>query len=215
MTMKKWAILPVVLFAVQCALGQVFTANLGDPIYWDARPETDVDEYGVFRSAIPCTDPTPNPSTCPAFVQVATVPQGADPINWTEPGPITFVQDYYYRVTARNTSLLESQFSNELNVRWLNPLAPGAPGSLRGTEQGANMWLDWDDPDPAAHEHVEFWRVYKSEQEAEIGNHIMSVGQTSYRDKNPGRVGPQWYRVTALSHHGESAPAGPVEYVGK
>jgi hypothetical protein len=211
--MKKWAYLTVALFAVQCALGQVFTAPLGDPIYWDARPETDVDEYGVFRSAIPCTDPTPNPTTCPAFVQVATVPQAADPINWTEPGPITFVQDYFYRVTARNTSGLESQFSNELNVRWLNPLAPGAPGSLRGLEQGANMRLDWDEPDPT--EQVELWRIYKSDIEEETGNHIMSVAQNSYRDKNQGRVGPKWYRVTALNPVGESAPAGPVQYVGK
>ncbi len=194
--------------------GQVQTANFGDPIYWDANTEPDVDEYGVFRSNTPCTDTTPSPVTCPNYAQVATVAQGVDPINWIEPGPIVFVQDYYYRVTARNTSGNESQFSNELNVRWLNPDAPSAPGDLRKLEQGARMWIDWDDPDPL--EHVAVWNVYKSTQEEELGAMLAMVGETEYRDRNRGRRGPRYYNVTAVNDEGvESLPAGPVIYQGK
>lgn len=203
----------MISMAVQCALGQE-TATFGDPIYWDANTEADVNEYGVFRSDTPCTDATPAPATCTNFVEVATVPQGTDPISWIEPGPIVFMQDYYYRVTARNTSGLESGFSNELNLRWLNANAPGAPGNLRKEEQGARIWIDWDDPDPA--EHVAVWRVYKSTQEEELGAMLAMTGETEYRDRNRGRRGPRYYNVTAVRDDGvESAPAGPVVYVGR
>ena len=196
------------------ALGQVFVATLGDPIYWDANTETDVVDYRVFRSDSPCIDPTPTPALCGNFIEVAVVGQGPDPINWIQPSPIVFVQDYFYRVTARNSSNLESQFSNELNVRWLNPNAPAPPGSLRGTEQGARLWIDWDDPDPQ--EHVAVWNVYKSTQEIELGALLGMTGVSEYRDVNPGRRGPKFYNVTAVNDSGiESKPAGPVVYEGR
>ena len=118
------------------ALGQTVDHDFGLPIFWDANPETDVNEYGVFRSASDCTDALPAPGTCPGFVEVATVPQGPDPIQWTEPGPVIFVtQDFVYRVTARNSSGNESPFSDSLTIRWLNPNAPGKPGSPRTQTQ--------------------------------------------------------------------------------
>ncbi len=109
------------------------TLDFPAPIYWDANTEPDIDTYGVYRSETPCTDPTPDLVNCPLFLEVASVAQAADPIQWTEPGPVVFVQDYYYRITARNTSGEESLFSNELNLRWLNPNAPGRPGEPRTT----------------------------------------------------------------------------------
>lgn len=196
------------------AFGQVFVATLGDPIYWDANTETDVVDYRVFRSDSPCIDPTPTPAICGNFIEVAVVGQGPDPINWIQTSPIVFVQDYFYRVTARNSSNRESLFSNELNVRWLNPDAPAPPGSLRGTEQGARLWIDWDDPDPK--EHVAVWNVYKSTQEIELGALLGMTGVSEYRDVNPGRRGPRFYNVTAVNDSGiESKPAGPVVYDGR
>lgn len=127
--MKK---LLLILFLVSPALGQTVDHEFGLPIFWDANTEADVDEYGVFRSASDCIDALPAPGTCPGFVEVATVPQAADPIQWTEPGPVVFVtQDFVYRVTARNTSGNESPFSDSLTIRWLNPDAPGRPGAPR------------------------------------------------------------------------------------
>lgn len=198
------------LLFVGTAYGQE-TVNFPAPIYWDANTEPDVLDYGVYRSDTPCTDPNPSPVTCLSFVQQAAVVQGTDPRQWTEPGPIVFVQDYYYRITARNTSGNESLFSNELNLRWLNPNAPGAPGDLRSLEQGANMRLDWDD-----NEHVAVWRVYKSMAEDKQGALLAHTSVSEYRDTNPGRVGPRWYNVTAVSDDGDESPtAGPVIYVGK
>jgi len=195
------------------SLGQE-SGTFGDPLFWDANPEPDVVDYRMFRSDSPCLDATPSPGTCPTFVEQALVGQGTDPRAWAEPGPIVFVQDYYYRVTARNTSGLESQFSNELNVRWLNPNAPSAPGSLRGTEQGANLWLDWDEPD--LDEQVEAWRIYKSTEEIEVGGLLDETWETEYRAGNPGRIGPSFYNVTAVNNSGaESEPAGPIVYRGK
>jgi len=117
------------------AYGQTVDHELGLPIYWDANTEPDVDFYGVFRADSDCADPVPTPANCPDFVEVDTVPQGPDPIQWTEPGPVVFAtQDYVYRVTARNTSGLESIFSDSLTIRWLNPNAPGKPGEPRKTQ---------------------------------------------------------------------------------
>ncbi len=198
------------LLFVGTAYGQE-TVNFPAPIYWDANTEPDVLDYGVYRSDTPCTDPNPSPVTCQNFVQQAAVVQGTDPRQWTEPGPIIFVQDYYYRITARNTSGNESLFSNELNLRWLNPNAPGAPGDLRSQEQGANMWLDWDD-----NEHVAVWRVYKSMAEDKQGALLAHTGVSDYKDTNPGRRGPRWYNVTAVDDDGNESPTtGPVIYVGK
>jgi len=197
------------------SLGQVSTPNLGDKIYWDARTEPDVDEYHMYRGTVPCTDATPTPLTCPGFIQVAVIPQAVDPMDWIEPGPVVFVQDYYYRLLSHNTSQLVSAFSNELNVRWFNPNAPGIPGGLRGTEQGANMFLDWDEPDPD--EHIVAYNIWKSMDENKQGARIGTVSETRrYRDNNPGRNGPRYYRVTAVNDSDmESDPAGPVMYVGK
>jgi hypothetical protein len=114
--------------------GQTVDHDFGLPIYWDANTESDMDHYGVYRSPMPCTDPVPAPANCPDFVMQATVQQGPDPIQWTEPGPVVFVtQDYIYRVTAFNTSGNESIFSDSLTIRWLNPDAPGKPGAPRPT----------------------------------------------------------------------------------
>jgi len=131
--MKKLILL---LFLVSPVMGQVEDHDFGLPMYWDANTESDMDEYGVFRGDADCTDPVPAPANCPGFVEVATVPQGPDPIQWTEPGPVVFVtQDYVYRVTARNTSGNESIFSDSLTIRWLNPDAPGKPGEPRTSTQ--------------------------------------------------------------------------------
>jgi hypothetical protein len=201
----------LLLLFVGPVFGQAETINFPAPIYWDANTETDVVDYGVYRSDTPCTDPNPSPVTCLSFVQQAAVVQGTDPRQWTEPGPIIFVQDYYYRITARNTSGHESLFSNELNLRWLNPNAPGAPGDLRAEEQGANMWLDWDDD-----AHVAAWRIYKSVTEEERGDLVGVTFYSDHRDNNPGRVGPRYYRVTGVNAAGEEGEAaGPVIYVGK
>lgn len=201
----------LLLLFVGSAYGQGQTINFPAPIYWDANTEPDVLDYGVYRSTTPCTDPNPSPVTCLNFSQQAAVVQGPDPRQWTEPGPITFVQDYYYRITARNTSGNESLFSNELNLRWLNPNAPGAPGDLRSLEQGANMRLDWDD-----NEHVAVWKVYKSMDEAKQGALLAHTSVSEYKDTNPGRVGPRWYNITAVNDDGDESPAtGPVIYVGK
>ncbi len=127
--MKK---LFLVLFFMGSLFGQTMDHDFGLPIYWDANTESDMLDYGVYRAETPCTDPVPAPINCPSFAEVASVAQGPDPIQWTEPGPVVFVQqDYIYRVTARNTSGNESIFSDSLTIRWLNPDAPGKPGGPR------------------------------------------------------------------------------------
>lgn len=210
--MKNLLVL-LALFLIPNLSAQVSTPDLGDSIYWDVNTEPDVDEYHMYRSTVPCVDSTPTPQTCAGFAQVAVIPQAVDPMSWIEPGPVVFVQDYYYRVLSHNTSNLVSAFSNELNVRWFNPNAPGIPGDLRGTEMGANMRLDWDEP--ALEEHVTVWNVYKSAQQGLVGNIIARTNVTEYRDINPGRDGPRYYNVTAVNSSSvESDPAGPIEYVG-
>jgi hypothetical protein len=132
-TLATIIIILMLLIFVQVS-AQTVDHTFGLPIYWDANTESDMVDYGVYRADADCTDPVPAPPNCPAFVEVATVAQGPDPIQWTEPGPVTFVtQDYVYRVTARNTSGNESIFSDSLTIRWLNPDAPGKPGAPRPT----------------------------------------------------------------------------------
>lgn len=128
------AVVIIILLIIFCveAFGQTQDHTFGQPIYWDANTESDMVDYGVYRADADCTDPVPAPPNCPGFVEVATVAQAPDPIQWTEPGPVVFVtQDYVYRVTARNTSGNESIFSDSLTIRWLNPDAPGKPGGPR------------------------------------------------------------------------------------
>jgi len=128
------AVVVIILLIIFCVelFGQTQDHTFGQPIYWDANTESDMVDYGVYRADADCTDPVPAPPNCPGFAEVATVAQGPDPIQWTEPGPVVFVtQDYVYRVTARNTSGNESIFSDSLTIRWLNPDAPGKPGDPR------------------------------------------------------------------------------------
>lgn len=132
------AVVIIILLIIFCveAFGQTEDHDFGLPIYWDANTESDMQDYGVFRAETDCTDPVPAPTTCPGFVEVARVLQEPGPIQWIEPGPVVFVsQDYVYRVTARNTSMNESIFSDSLTIRWLNPNAPGKPGDPRTQTQ--------------------------------------------------------------------------------
>lgn len=169
------------------AFGQVETPTFGDPIYWDANVESDMDRYEVYRSPSLCSDPTPNPTTCPAYVLEATVPQGVDPIEWIQSGSIVFVQDYYYRVLACNTSGNCSNFSNELNVRWLNPDAPADPTNLRVTQVQANRFiLDWDDVATAiaydvyvADVQQRVWSFYSSYEQS-MSDEIRGTGNQRY-----------------------------------
>jgi hypothetical protein len=182
------------------------------PLWWDANTEADLSGYWMYRSLTPCTDTLPAPNTCSSFAKIhsSLIPQAPDPVNFVDTGPLQFQTHYYYRVTAVNTSDEESLFSNELDTIHANPNAPAAPGTLRGNEQGANMWLDWDDMD-----HVRAYNVYKSEQANEVGNLIVTLRASEFKDTNPGRIGPRWYNVTSVNDFGESEPSGPIEYKGK
>ncbi len=216
MKLKRLAVLTAIFLGLAAyAIGQVETGHPGDPFFWDRNTEADLIDYGVFRAEAPCTDATPTEQTCPGFAKVATVSQSSiDPITWTETETLVFVKDYYYRVNACNSSALCSGLSNELNIRWLNPNAPSIPGSLRKTEQGARIWIDWDDP--PAEEHVAVWNVYKSTQEQELGGHAATVTLSEWDDVNPGRRGPRYYSVTAINDEGaESGAAGPIVYEGR
>jgi len=188
------------------------------PLFWDANSEVDLEGYWAYRALTPCTfvNPDPNipagPVDCPQFsrLNTAIIPQAADPINFVDNGPLDFQIHYFYRVTAQNTSGLESQFSNELDTVHVNPNAPASPGGLRGTELGANMWLDWNDT-----QFADAYNVYKSSQEVPTGSLIATTEVSDHRDINQGRIGPRWYWVTSLNDVGESPPSGPVIYVGK
>jgi len=182
------------------------------PLWWDANTEADLSHYDAYRSLASCTDILPSPNTCQTFekINVNPIPQAPDPINFVDNGPLQFQTHYFYRVLACNSSGLCSSFSNELDTIHANPNAPAAPGTLRGTEQGANMWLDWDDV-----EHVRAYNVYKSEQENAVGDLIVTLRASEYKDTNPGRRGPWWYSVTSLANDFESEPSPTVKYEGK
>jgi fibronectin type 3 domain-containing protein len=141
-----------------------------------------------------------------------------DPVLLTDPS-FVFAQGYFYAATALNTSLVESEFSNQLSQTWLNPTAPSAPGNLRESEQGVEMRLRWERNDPE--ERVNVYRVYKSSSEEEYGALLALTGGGKgefgqYYDSNYARFGPKFYRVTAVNDAGvESDAAGPVKYVGR
>jgi len=186
------------------------------PLWWDSNTEPDVDRYFVYRSEASCTDPQPQPSTCPTFLKISpALPQGP---SLTAPRfideNVDFGRTYIYVATAVNSSNLESGFSNDLGVQWANPNRPGPPGNFRGVELGANLRLDWDDN--PIHENVNLYNVLKSSSQDEWGNVIARVTISEYRDINPGRRGPKFYWVTAVNDLGsESLPSGPVVYRGK
>ena len=217
----KHLILFVVL-AMACVGAEASLLQVGPApgrLFIDANTEPDVDSYWLYRSGVACTDPTPTPTNCPMYARVGVLtPQSPDPVLLTDP-VFTFAQGYFYAATALNTSLLESAFSNQLAVTWLNPNAPSPPGRLRESEQGVEMRLRWDRNDPT--ERVNVYRVYKSSTEEVFGALLAMIGggkneQVQYVDDNFSRLGPKWYRVTAVNDLGiESVAAGPVQYVGR
>ncbi len=68
---------------------------------WNANSEPDIDYYNLYRS----------PTLGSGYSVIGTVPQGLDPVSFTDmTPPLTG----YYVVTAVNTDGLESSYSNEL-----------------------------------------------------------------------------------------------------
>lgn len=132
---KRMRNLLIALLFICPVLGQAEQVSFPSPFFWDANTDN-ATEYGVYSSPASCVDPAPSPANCVAFSQVATVPHvllticTPDCITWTDPGPVTFGQSIFYRVTALNSSGGESAFSDELEVEWLEPI-PGIPGKPR------------------------------------------------------------------------------------
>ena len=81
--MNKSLRVSVFLLASGLALGQGQDIDLGNPIYWDANTEPDMDTYGVYRPDTPCTDPTPTIFRCTSFYTVTSVPPRPGPGPWT------------------------------------------------------------------------------------------------------------------------------------
>lgn len=219
--MKRFLMLCVCVLCV-CSLEAAALLQVGPApgrLFIDANTEPDMGGYWLYRSDTVCTHSTPTPTNCPTFARVGVLtPQGPDPIVLTDPS-FVFATGYFFAATAVNTSLLESEFSNQLPVTWLNPNAPSAPGNLRESEQGVEMRLRWQRNDPT--EQVNVWKIYKSSTEEEFGALLATTGGGKgefgqYFDVNYGRFGPKFYRVTAVDDRGrESAAAGPVKYVGR
>ena len=83
---------------------QCKVSTSGVPLSWDANTELDIDFYRVYRSL----------TSGSSYSLIGTTAQGPDPISFTDTTPSS---TGYYVVTAVNTSVLESSFSNELCVR--------------------------------------------------------------------------------------------------
>ncbi len=186
------------------------------PLWWDTNPEPDVDRYFIFRSDVTCSNPVPEPSTCPTFSKISpAIPQGP---SLTTPRfideNVEFDRAYYYAATAANTSDLESVFSVEREVFWVGLGRPSAPGGFRGEELSADLRLDWDD-NPVM-ERVNVYNIFKSSSDDVMGNVVALVTISEYQDVNPNEVGPKFYWVRAVNDFGmESIPSGPVIYRGK
>lgn len=134
--MRKLWILVILLPLFGQALGQGVDHEFGLPLYWDANTDGVTVSYEAFSSPTSCVDPNPSPANCVAFTKVADVPHAPDStcspdcIIWTEPGPVVFGQSTFYRVTACNGSGACTEFSNELELTWIEPL-PDVPGQPR------------------------------------------------------------------------------------
>ena len=73
------------------------------PLFWDASPEPNIDNYNVYRSS----------TSGFGYSVIGTAPQSPDTSTFTDATPLS---TGYYTVTAVNGSGLESSFSDELCV---------------------------------------------------------------------------------------------------
>ncbi|MCG8408391.1 MAG: hypothetical protein MI923_24585 [Phycisphaerales bacterium] len=111
------------------------TAVAGDgqvSLDWDDNTESDLQEYGIFRST---TSGGP-------YVEI----DRDDPSQFVDPFAVNGVT-YFYVVTASDTSNNESGFSNEVSATPQAPdtTPPAAPTNLTAVGGDGQVSLDWDD----------------------------------------------------------------------
>ncbi len=112
-------------------LSYLVSANEAD-LFWDANTESDFQRYRIYGGT------TANPTT-----KIDSV-DGAANTSYTArnllPG-----QNYYFRLTAVNTGLMESAFSNEIHVvAGVNDPAPAPPQNVRATAGNGQVTLNWN-----------------------------------------------------------------------
>ncbi|MCP4723652.1 MAG: hypothetical protein GY863_01375, partial [bacterium] len=104
-------------------------------LVWDLSSETDIEKYILYRSQTDGFSPQPSDSLGFVTASDSTFSDSA----------VTVGQIYYYRVSAIDSALNESAFSNQASAIPIDTVAPAIPVNLTAVE-GTDRYIDlsWD-----------------------------------------------------------------------
>ena len=167
---------------------------------WDANTEDGLAGYNVYRSTS-------------SFQEVANATQVNDELvgeaSYTD-ADLTNGTEYFYRVTAVDTSGNESTGSNEVSATPTDQAPPAAPTGLQATAGDGQVDLNWD---ANSEDDLAGYNVYRSTssfQETANATQVNDelVGEASYTDADLTNGTEYFYRVTAVDDTGnESSPS--------
>ncbi|NIP54879.1 MAG: hypothetical protein GWN94_05485, partial [Phycisphaerae bacterium] len=156
---------------------------------WDDNTEPNLAGYNVFRSTTSGTE----------YVQIATAVLTSEYVDSNVIGGM----QYYYVVTAIDTSDNESDHSNEASATPNDTVAPAAPAGLSAKACGSQVYLDWDDntePDIAG------YNIYRSTSSG--GGYVRIVANlttSAYSDGDVDNGITYYYVVTAEDLNGNES----------
>ncbi|MEK7767711.1 MAG: fibronectin type III domain-containing protein, partial [bacterium] len=174
---------------------------------WTLNAETDVREYGVYRST--------NAGVTQVSSHVVTLV--LSPGTTREDGGLTNGATYYYKLSARDTSGNESGLSTEASAIPYDNLAPAAPTGLGLVDPGTTVLnLTWT---ASTELDLKDYRVYRSTNAGVtiVSSHVLtavSAPGTTHQDAGL-TVGTRYYfRITArdvsLNESGDSSEVSGV-----
>lgn len=188
---KKSKLVLVALFALLLSVS--LTGDI--QLQWDPNSEPDLAGYNVKRGTA-AGGPYTNLNT-----EIIAGTTYTDPAANLDSGP-----QYYYVVTAVDTSGLESGPSNEVDN-----YGPGNPSGLRIVQSGMNARLFWNETEDAIG-----YKVYLTESLEEPWQSVGMTLRPRFRYKVPDKNTDYFLTVTALYTGGVESDFGEVvQYVGK
>ncbi|MFC1563512.1 kelch repeat-containing protein [candidate division KSB1 bacterium] len=158
---------------------------------WDLSPDADVEKYIIYRSQ---TDGfAPQPSDSLSFVNAAD--------STYSDSSVTVGLIYYYRVSAIDSVLNESAFSNQASAIPIDTVAPAIPQNLSAVV-GANRYIDlsWDaNTEPDLTDYI----IYRSlvndfSPSSSDSIAIVSSPTVTYRDSGLVIDSTYYYKIAAI-----------------
>ncbi|MFC1481593.1 FG-GAP-like repeat-containing protein [Candidatus Neomarinimicrobiota bacterium] len=172
------------------AAPSVLTAIPGDgqiDLHWNPNSEADLAKYRIYRG-----------TSSPASTLLDSVVGSSPPDTTYTDTSLTNGQEYFYRITAVDSTGNASGYSNEVSETPEDITAPAAPNALTATPSDQQIDLTWDANGEADLADYYLYRYTANDSTLAARIDTIPKASTNATDTGLSNGSPYWYWVSAV-----------------